>query len=686
MELYINAGRFHPLLVHLPIGILLFAFLLEGMQRWNKDNGLERAIQLALLAGAVFALASVATGLLLSNEGGYDAVMLSRHKWAGIALAGVSVLLYFAHSAKAGAFFSKWYAPLFLLAIGLLTLTGHWGGNITHGSDFLFSRPEDAAVVVADIAAANAFETIVEPILKDKCNACHNPSKAKGELIMASREGLLAGGKNGPVFNEENPLESEFLKRMHLPESEKKHMPPKGKKQLSGEEVQLLEWWVKNKACFDCTVQSMEGNEAVQPILDKYSSTRTNLAAIKAAPVKEETLKKLNAAGLRVYPVAEGSPLLIVNLSHNQNLDQATVNKLKTIRKNIVELNLAYSNFSDEWSGILGKLANLTKLQLQKTTAGDPTLSQLVKLPYLESLNIYGTRVTDASIEQLKALPALQHLYSWQSALSPEAISRLQEARPLLDIQYQLDEDLFGESKLNPPAIEASRQLFVDTVVARLVSNFRNTSIYYTLDGSDPDTCSIPYTDSIVIRQSAELKAFAHKAGWEDSPVGAQQFIKAGVKAKKATLADPPHEKYKANGAASLIDLEKGGALFTNGNWLGYEGKHLTAIVELEQEEELKEIAVSALSAPASWIFFPKAIKVWLSGDGRNYRMAKELTLPPATPSASIELQFFTLAFEPTKAKYIKVEAVSLLKNPDWHPAPGEKCWIFIDEILVNGG
>ena len=64
--------------------------------------------------------------------------------------------------------------------------------------------------------------------------------------------------------------------------------------------------------------------------------------------------------------------------------------------------------------------------------------------------------------------------------------------------------------------------------------------------------------------------------------------------------------------------------------------------------------------------------------------MAKELTLPPATPSASIELQFFTLAFEPTKAKYIKVEAVSLLKNPDWHPAPGEKCWIFIDEILVN--
>ena len=683
MELYINIGRFHPLLVHLPIGILLFAFLLEGMKRWNQDNTLDRAIQLALLAGAVFAVASAATGLWLSNEGGYDEAMLSRHKWAGIALAGVSVLLYFAHSAKTGAF-SKFYTPLFLGAMGLLLATGHLGGNITHGSDFLFSNPEDAAVVVADIAAANTFETIIEPILKSKCNSCHNPSKAKGELVMTSREGLLAGGKNGPVFNGDIPLESEFLKRMHLPESEKKHMPPKGKKQLSGEEVQLLEWWVKNKACFDCIVQSMEGNETVQPILDKYSATSTNLAAIRVAPVKEKTLEDLNAAGLRVYPLAEGSPLLIVNLSHNQSLNASTLKKLRKIRKNIVELNLSHSNFSDELSGILSKLANLTKLQLQKTGAGDETLRQLENLQYLESLNIYGTAVTDAAIDQLKAMPALQHLYSWQSALSEEAIGHLQEARPLLDIQHQLDESLFGESKLNPPAIEAGRQLFVDTVVARLVSNFRNTSIYYTLDGTEPDTCSTPYADSIVIRQSAVLKAFTHKAGWEDSPVGTQRFVKAGIKAQKATLAEPPHEKYKANGAASLIDLEKGSALFTNGNWLGYEGKNMTVIVELKQEEELKEIAVSALSAPASWIFFPKGIKVWLSGDGQNYRMAREVTFPPAAPSASVDLQFFTLAFEPTKAKFIKVEAVSPLKNPDWHPAPGEKCWIFIDEILVN--
>ena len=51
-------GRFHPLLVHLPIGILLFGFVLMLYQKLRKVN-LAEAISLAWLAGAVAALLSV---------------------------------------------------------------------------------------------------------------------------------------------------------------------------------------------------------------------------------------------------------------------------------------------------------------------------------------------------------------------------------------------------------------------------------------------------------------------------------------------------------------------------------------------------------------------------------------------------------------------------------------------------
>ncbi len=292
--------------------------------------------------------------------------------------------------------------------------------------------------------------------------------------------------------------------------------------------------------------------------------------------------------------------LLIVNLSNQKNLDKSRLNKLKKIRKNVVELNLSHTNFSDELSGILRKFPNLNKLQLQQTAAGDETIRQLSRLKYLESLNIYGAEVGDASIDGLKAMPSLQFLYSWQSAISGAGIKRLQEARPLLQVQHQLDEALFGASRLNPPAIMATRELFADSVVAQLVSNFRNASFYYTLDGSDPDTCSALYTDSLAIRETVHLKALAHKIGWEESPVAERVFCKAGIRAKKASLAQPPSEKYKGKGAATLIDLEKGTAVFTDGNWLGYQGMHMAGTVGLQQEEQLKQVAVSALSAPAS--------------------------------------------------------------------------------------
>ncbi|MFT5736192.1 MAG: putative membrane protein, partial [Maribacter sp.] len=65
--LFINIGNFHPVLVHMPIGILMFAFVLEIYQRIKPSENLGSSIKLALGFGVLSALAAIGTGLLLEE-------------------------------------------------------------------------------------------------------------------------------------------------------------------------------------------------------------------------------------------------------------------------------------------------------------------------------------------------------------------------------------------------------------------------------------------------------------------------------------------------------------------------------------------------------------------------------------------------------------------------------------------
>jgi uncharacterized membrane protein len=87
-------GHFHPLLVHLPLGILLIALLLQWMSRKNKYASLIPAISVILLAGSCTAFASCITGYLLSISDDYDKSLVSWHMWMGISVTLVSLMLY----------------------------------------------------------------------------------------------------------------------------------------------------------------------------------------------------------------------------------------------------------------------------------------------------------------------------------------------------------------------------------------------------------------------------------------------------------------------------------------------------------------------------------------------------------------------------------------------------------------
>lgn len=133
-------GRFHPLLVHLPIGILLLALLFEVLSRKERYRAVQAAIPFVLLVGAIAAVFSCLTGWALSQNGEYESGLVSRHQWSGIAVAIVSLSAYrmkVRERRAAYLFFST------LLLPGIL-LTGHWGITLTHGEGYLTKTAEAA--------------------------------------------------------------------------------------------------------------------------------------------------------------------------------------------------------------------------------------------------------------------------------------------------------------------------------------------------------------------------------------------------------------------------------------------------------------------------------------------------------------------------------------------------------------
>ena len=85
------------------------------------------------------------------------------------------------------------------------------------------------------------FETKIAPILKRRCYSCHShkAGKAKGGLVLDSRQGWAQGGSEGPAIIPGKPGESLLMQAVRF---EGYEMPPD--EPLPIEEIALLEEWI----------------------------------------------------------------------------------------------------------------------------------------------------------------------------------------------------------------------------------------------------------------------------------------------------------------------------------------------------------------------------------------------------------------------------------------------------------
>jgi len=449
-------GRFHPLLVHLPIGILLVALAMEIASRRTAYAHLRPAVPFVLLLGAVSATATALLGYWLSLEGGYEGNTLDIHRWSGIGVAVLSWTLYLAAARR----WEKTYTPLFAVTVLTLIVAGHYGGALTHGSDYLTEQapppldrllgapaatlPDDLDMATADSMAL--YIAVVQPILQDKCVSCHRSGKSKGELRLDGPERIARGGDAGPVFVAGDPENSRLLQRIHLPLEHDEHMPPEGKAQLDEAEKQLLEWWIAEGGSFDRSIAAHPKTEAIQRILEaRFAPVVANpVYALEVEPLPDEQLQSLRAAGLPLRPLAMDSPWLEADLSGADSLQAKQLAQLKEVADQLLRLNLGNSNISDELLPAISELPHLTHLYLDRTNIGDAGLDHLQQFQYLEYLNLYQTKVTDDGLSRLQALPQLRQLYLWQTDVTASGAASLEQALPKLriDLGMSLDSTL----------------------------------------------------------------------------------------------------------------------------------------------------------------------------------------------------------------------------------------------------
>lgn len=97
---------------------------------------------------------------------------------------------------------------------------------------------------------ARAYENVSEfdaarAVLEIRCLECHTEERAKGDLILSSRDAMLKGGEGGASLKPGNPEESSLLKRVRLASDDDEHMPPKKSGEpLTVEEIEVLTKWI----------------------------------------------------------------------------------------------------------------------------------------------------------------------------------------------------------------------------------------------------------------------------------------------------------------------------------------------------------------------------------------------------------------------------------------------------------
>ena len=438
MDRIINIfGHFHPLLVHLPIGILLFAILIHGLSYLKRFSNFEIILPFTYLIGAIAAVLSCVSGWVLSNNGEYDEQILFYHQWLGISVASISIIgVYFTKKKKTKQL--KWVS---ITLMALLFITGHYGGTLTHGEGYL---TKDATTqikaatkpVISNTQEAFLYADIIQPILEEKCYGCHSKIKQKGKLRLDTKEWILKGGEDGMIVHNGAALNSPLYKRIVVDPVDEKHMPPKGKPQITDQERILIEWWINSGGHFDKKIKELIQPSNIAPILMALEKNTLQPIVNEEVPLNEikpanqNSLNQLTKIGVTILKVANNSNYLTANFITVPISNDTIANLIKSISANMVWLKMPGMRLTNSVVDAIALCDSLTRLNMEHASITNDQLSKFKNLKRIHYLNLVGTKITLNGLLELKNYTKLNELYLGETDISNKDSLLIQKTFP----------------------------------------------------------------------------------------------------------------------------------------------------------------------------------------------------------------------------------------------------------------
>ncbi len=339
---------------------------------------------------------------------------------------------------------------------------------------------------------------------------------------------------------------------------------------------------------------------------------------------------------------------------------QKTEKKIKFILDNFYK-NAPDGLIGNEDCGQMSAWYILSSMGIYSVTPGRPEWETVT--PYFDEITLHLEDGTAKIITKNTAKTELKHL-------------GFENVKAVKDLKYT--------EQTASPVIAADR-LFDFTTQVRITPLNEKDKVYYmTMDENDVNVRKTfkAYKEPFTINKTTQVSTYAERNG-EKSGITTSHFNRR-PNHWDITISSSVNPQYTAGGKFTLIDGINGDVNWRKGEWQGYQGQTVEAVIDFKSPQQIDYISSTYLQDSRAWILMPKKVEYYASMDGKTFVLLKTLENSIDAKDEKVQIKDFTTEILPTEARYLKVKAYHYGKLPEWHQGAGGDAYIFVDEISVK--
>lgn len=235
------------------------------------------------------------------------------------------------------------------------------------------------------------------------------------------------------------------------------------------------------------------------------------------------------------------------------------------------------------------------------------------------------------------------------------------------------------------PRVSISSEVVENMLLISFDTETVSGEIYYTLNGSEPNSSSFHYEKPFFSSESCNIIA---KVIAPDGSSGYTNSDFCFLPVLRDLRYSPiPPARYSDKENITLVDGIQGDIDNWSKDWVGYNYEEFEIVSTLTKERIINEVKIGFMRNQGAWIFLPTSVEIYTSQDGDNYEKAGEYS-PGLNPEKKVDgsdyINYVVKFNKPNEAKYVKLIIHSIEKLPYWHSGAGSNPWTFLDEVTVR--